>query len=186
MSGDDLRDLLPAVHPALALRWLGVRMTSQTTPKPFGPVRTEPLRRKTPGMPLAERRTMPLEASDAEPVLDALPLLDHHSRQQTIPIALAPRGHYLALADGDETRLLRLGSSITHIGRGTGSDVRFDEHRVSRSHAILVRHGRHMRVLDNRSSNGTFLNGRRIIATNVENGDAIRVGPVAMQYLAIE
>jgi pSer/pThr/pTyr-binding forkhead associated (FHA) protein len=157
-------------------------MSTQTTPKPFGPVATPG---PGPSRPALDRPTAPLEAAAAEEALAALPLLDHRGRQQTIPAALAPRGHYLALADGDETRLLRL-KDITHIGRGPGSDARFDEHRVSRSHAIFVRHGRHFRVLDNRSSNGTFVNGRRIIATNIQNGDVIRVGPVAMQYVAIE
>jgi pSer/pThr/pTyr-binding forkhead associated (FHA) protein len=42
-----------------------------------------------------------------------------------------------------------------------------------------------MRVLDNRSSNGTFVNGRRIVATEIRDGDVIRLGPLAMQYVEI-
>jgi pSer/pThr/pTyr-binding forkhead associated (FHA) protein len=118
-------------------------------------------------------------------VLDALPLLDHSTRRRTISPTLAPRGHYLALEDGRETRLVRLENNITHVGRGTEADIRLDEHRVSRSHAVLVRHGRFLRVLDNRSSNGTFVNGRAITATNLENGDLILIGPVALQYLIV-
>jgi len=60
-----------------------------------------------------------------------------------------------------------------------------EEQRVSRTHAILVRHGHHTRLLDNRSANGTFVNGRRIIATNITDGDLIRVGPVVMTYLQV-
>ena len=82
-------------------------------------------------------------------------------------------------------RLLRLDQNIIHIGRGGNADIRFEQHHVSRDHAILVRHGRHFRVLDNRSSNGTFVNGRRIVATNVSAGDMISVGPVAMQLIEI-
>jgi pSer/pThr/pTyr-binding forkhead associated (FHA) protein len=63
--------------------------------------------------------------------------------------------------------------------------VRIDQHHVSRDHAILVRHGRYFRLLDNRSANGTFLNGRRVVATNVADGDAIRVGPVAMRFFEV-
>jgi pSer/pThr/pTyr-binding forkhead associated (FHA) protein len=114
-----------------------------------------------------------------------LPLLDHRERRRTVAPGLAPRGHYLALEDGDITRLLRLEDNITHVGRGTDTQVRLDEHRVSRSHAVLVRHGRYCRLLDNRSSNGTFVNGRQITATNLEDGDVIRVGPVAMQYRVV-
>jgi pSer/pThr/pTyr-binding forkhead associated (FHA) protein len=57
---------------------------------------------------------------------------------------------------------------------------------VSVSHAILVRHGSYMRVLDNRSSNGTYVNGRRIVATNLQSGDVVRLGPVVMRYIAVD
>jgi pSer/pThr/pTyr-binding forkhead associated (FHA) protein len=76
-------------------------------------------------------------------------------------------------------------AQVTHIGRGGASDVRVEHKHVSRSHAILVRHGHHTRVLDNRSSNGTFINGREIVATNVSDGDVIRIGPAVMTYLQI-
>jgi pSer/pThr/pTyr-binding forkhead associated (FHA) protein len=156
-------------------------MTTQTSPqpvhhpKPYGPFGLSP-----------ERETGSLQPADANAVLDALPLLDHVVRRRTRSTMLVARGHYLAMKDGDETRLLRIDDNITHIGRGADAGIRLDEHRISRSHAVLVRHGRHFRILDNRSSNGTFVNGRRITATNLENGDQVLVGPVAMQYLFVE
>ena len=78
-----------------------------------------------------------------------------------------------------------LDEKVIHIGRGLTSDVRIEEQRVSRSHAILVRHGHHTRLLDNRSANGTFVNGRQIIATNIADGDVIRIGPVVMTYVQV-
>jgi pSer/pThr/pTyr-binding forkhead associated (FHA) protein len=156
-------------------------MTTQTSPKPihhpkpYGPFGLAP-----------ERETGSLAPEDADAVLDALPLLDHAVRRRTRSTMLVARGHYLAMQDGDETRLLRIDEKITHIGRGSEAGIRLDEHRISRSHAVLVRHGRHFRILDNRSSNGTFVNGRQITATNLEHGDEILVGPVAMQYLVVE
>ena len=156
-------------------------MTTQTSPqpvghpKPYGPFGLSP-----------ERETGWLEPEAADELLDALPLLDHEVRRRTRSTMLVARGNYLAMQDGDETRLLRIDNNITHIGRGSEAGIRLDEHRVSRSHAVLVRHGRFFRVLDNRSANGTFVNGRRITATNLENGDEILVGPVRMQYLVVE
>jgi pSer/pThr/pTyr-binding forkhead associated (FHA) protein len=76
-------------------------------------------------------------------------------------------------------------AKVTHIGRGLNSDVRIEEQRVSRSHAILVRHGHSTRLLDNRSANGTFVNGRRIVATNIADGDVIRIGPVVTTYVQV-
>jgi pSer/pThr/pTyr-binding forkhead associated (FHA) protein len=79
-----------------------------------------------------------------------------------------------------------LDRQITHLGRGFTADLRIEQSHVSVSHAILVRHGRFVRVLDNRSKNGTFVNGRRIVATNLQDGDILRLGPIAMRYVAID
>jgi pSer/pThr/pTyr-binding forkhead associated (FHA) protein len=132
-----------------------------------------------------EQITAPLDARDTEPILDALALLDHRTRQRAIGRRLAPFGHYLAFEQDGEEWLVPIDSNVTHIGRGLTADVRVEEQRVSRSHAILVRHGHHTRLLDNRSANGTFVNGRRIVATNIVDGDVIRIGPVVMTYLQI-
>jgi pSer/pThr/pTyr-binding forkhead associated (FHA) protein len=135
--------------------------------------------------PTAEQITAPLDARDTEPILDALALLDHRTRQRAIGRRLAPFGHYLAFEQDGEEWLVPIDSNVTHIGRGLTADVRVEEQRVSRSHAILVRHGHHTRLLDNRSANGTFVNGRRVVATNIVDGDVIRIGPVVMTYLQI-
>ncbi len=152
-------------------------MSTQTAfPTPVGPF----------GLETPAASTSPLGPVGAELELDALPLLDHRQRVQTIPPEHAIRGHYLALDDGDETRLLRVENDITHLGRAAAADVRLEDHRVSRDHAILVRHGRHLRILDNRSANGTFVNRRQIIATNLIPGDMIELGPVRLRFVEVE
>ena len=133
----------------------------------------------------AEQITAPFEPGATEPILDALALLDHRTRQRAIGRRLAPFGHYLAFEDEGTEWLVPIESNVTHIGRGLTAHVRIEEQRVSRSHAILVRHGHHTRLLDNRSANGTFVNGRRIVATNIVDGDVIRIGPVVMTYLQV-
>ena len=169
-------------------------MRTQTAhPKPVGPAAPAP-GGPAPIIPLPVGRapsdpdthpTGPLEPAAGELALDGLPLLDHQNRERTIPPQFALRGDYLAFTDGDATRLLALRDQVTHIGRGSAADIRLDEHRVSRDHAILVRHSRRFRLLDNRSSNGTFVNGRRVVATNVVDGDVIEVGPVAMRFVVV-
>ena len=91
----------------------------------------------------------------------------------------------LAFGNGDDVRLLAIDRDVTHIGRGTSAEVRLAEQRVSRDHAILVRHGRSFRLLDNRSSNGTFVNGRRIVATNIGDGDVLEIGPVFVRFVEV-
>jgi hypothetical protein len=125
--------------------------------------------------------TEPLELA-LEPVLDSLRLLDHRTRSRALVPRLAPPGHYLAMQDGEEERLIPINDHIIHVGRGAAADLRLEEARVSRSHAIIVRYGHHVRVLDDRSANGTFVNDCRIVATDVADGDVIRLGRVAFQY----
>jgi hypothetical protein len=131
-----------------------------------------------------EHRTEPLDARLDDPV-DALPLLEHRLRRLGVPVALATPGRYLAIDAGDETLLLRLERDITHIGRGLAADLRLDDDRVSRRHAIIVRRGADTHLLDDRSSNGTFVNGRRILDARLGDGDLIRVGPVALRYVEL-
>ena len=151
-------------------------MTIQASPKPIGPYKFAAPR---------ELETAPIEAPTIEPTTDSFALLDHRTRARALTPRLAPRGYYLSFRDGEDAWLLPLEDKITHIGRGVGLEVRLEDQRVSRSHAIVVRHGRYARLLDNRSSNGTFLNGRRIVATNISDGDLITVGSVAMRYVEL-
>jgi len=135
--------------------------------------------------PPDERATAPFEAAAADAIRDSFPLLDHRTRSQAIPRRLAPFGHYLAFSDDGAEWLVPIEPRVTHIGRGLTADVRIEEQRVSRTHAILVRHGHRTRLLDNRSANGTFVNGRPIFATNITDGDVIRIGPVVARYLQV-
>jgi hypothetical protein len=130
--------------------------------------------------PELDAPTVQLEPT-AEIVEDSFALLDHRAQQRAVSRGLAPAGQYLAF--GDE--LIRLDARITHLGRGGPSDIRFEHRQVSRDHAIIARHGRRMRVLDNRSSNGTFVNGRRIAATTLSDGDVIDLGPLRMQLVEV-
>jgi FHA domain len=146
-----------------------------------------PLLPSQPSEPIAppepEQETAPLEAGATEPILESFALLDHRTRSRAVTKRLAPRGHYVAFSDNGIERLVPLDAKVTHIGRGLASNVRIEEQRVSRSHAIIVCNGYRTRLLDNRSANGTFVNGRRIVATNIDNGDVIRVGSVVMTYI---
>ena len=161
-------------------------MTDMTTQAPPNPTQQPgaPRREETALLPPGHE-TAPLEAGPVAPVLDSLALLDHRTRSRAISRRLAPFGHYLAFGDNGTDWLVPLDAKVTHIGRGLTSHVRVEEQRVSRSHAILVRHGHHTRLLDNRSANGTFVNGRQIIATNIADGDVIRLGPVVMTYVQV-
>ena len=85
-------------------------------------------------------------------------------------------GEYLCFTEGGETRIVPLTREWTRIGRSLAADVRFDDPTVSRRHALIVRQPDGVRVLDDRSLNGVFVNGERIEGRVLKHGDEIIVG----------
>jgi hypothetical protein len=63
------------------------------------------------------------------------------------------------------------------IGRGAQSQIRLGDRSVSRIHACIIRTRRGTYVRDEKSSLGTFVNGRRITGpTKLKHGDIIQIG----------
>ena len=102
-----------------------------------------------------------------------------------IPEPDAPAGRYLSIEDAEGTRLLPLTRPITHIGRGLVADVRFEDSHVSRRHAIVAVRGNAVRILDDRSTGGTFVNGRQVTVAELADGDVVRVGRAVFRYAEI-
>jgi FHA domain-containing protein len=153
-------------------------MAPQTLlPTPLGPAPAAP--RQT-----DERATAALELHHPA-VADALATLDHRSRRRAIPRHHAAPGHYLSFDGSDGEHVLPIDARLLHVGRSSTADVRIEDPHVSRCHAIVVRYGHHVRVLDDRSRAGTYVNGKRIIATDLADGDVVRLGPVPFTYLIV-
>jgi FHA domain-containing protein/zinc ribbon family protein len=92
-------------------------------------------------------------------------------------------GEYLAWRDGDALRLVPLEREWTRVGRSLAADVRFDDPTVSRRHALIVRQADGVRVLDDRSLNGVFVNGERVEWRVLTDGDEIVVGRYRLHFL---
>ena len=118
-------------------------------------------------------------------VVDPYTLLDNRTRGRLIPEAGAPAGRYLSLEHDGETRLIALERPITHVGRGLVADVRLEDSQVSRRHAILALRGDGARILDDRSYNGTFVNGRRVTVQQLADGDVLRFGRAVFRFTEI-
>lgn len=117
--------------------------------------------------------------------LDPISCLDERIRRSATPGRPVAPGRYIEMQGPNETLLIGLGRGVTHVGRGLAADLRLDEATVSRRHAILVDSDTGVRVLDDRSSNGTFLNGRRILQADLKSGDVLRLGRVVLRYLEV-
>jgi pSer/pThr/pTyr-binding forkhead associated (FHA) protein len=80
-------------------------------------------------------------------------------------------------------RIVGLDREWTRVGRSLAADVRFDDPTVSRRHALIVRQADGVRVLDDRSLNGVFVNGERVEWRVLTDGDEIVVGRYRLHFL---
>jgi pSer/pThr/pTyr-binding forkhead associated (FHA) protein len=99
--------------------------------------------------------------------------------------AVTEPGQYLAYEDAGRLRSVKLEKEWTRVGRSLAADVRFDDPTVSRRHALIVRQPDGVRVLDDRSLNGVFVNGERVEWRALADGDEIVVGRYRLHYLVL-
>jgi len=94
-------------------------------------------------------------------------------------------GQYLAYRAGEDVVAFHLRREWTRIGRSLAADVRFDDPTVSRRHALIVRQPDGLRVLDDRSLNGVFVNGERVEWSTLADGDEVVIGRHHLHFLDI-
>jgi predicted nucleic acid-binding Zn-ribbon protein len=94
-------------------------------------------------------------------------------------------GEYLCYEENGEQRTVALTREWTRIGRSLAADVRFDDPTVSRRHALIVRHPDGVRLLDDRSLNGVFVNGARVDGKALRDGDEIIVGRYRLAFVSV-
>ena len=92
-------------------------------------------------------------------------------------------GKFLAYEDGGRHMVVAITREWTRIGRSLAADLRFDDATVSRRHALVVNQADGVRVLDDRSLNGIFVNGRRVEWAPLTDGDEITIGRHSLFYV---
>jgi len=95
--------------------------------------------------------------------------------------APVPRRYLLALGE-DRHQVVELKRGRTYIGRGAEADVRLGDVTVSRLHAVLLSEGGAVLVEDASSTNGVFVNQRRVRRALLNDGDTVTFGTVRFQY----
>ena len=80
---------------------------------------------------------------------------------------------------GEERREFALQDGVTSLGRRPEADLRIAARDVSRRHCQIVISDDGVLVRDLGSSNGTFVNDKRVAETALSAGDRLSVGPIA-------
>jgi len=86
-------------------------------------------------------------------------------------------GRYLVMEDDGEVIALPLQRGWNRVGRSAVANVRLDDPSVSRRHALIVwENEKPLRVLDDRSLNGIFINGEPVEWGKLGDGDELAIG----------
>ena len=83
----------------------------------------------------------------------------------------------------DRVRGVELPRRAVFIGRSKKNDIPINDELLSRKHCSIVPLERGYRLLDLKSSNGTFLNGRRADKVDLAVDDVIELGNTVMVFL---
>ena len=98
----------------------------------------------------------------------------------------SPAGRYnslLIVRSGPTTgaRYL-LDTDVTTVGRHPEADIFFDDVTVSRRHAEITRSGSSFEIVDQRSLNGSYVNGERVDRSALINGAEVRIGKFRLNF----
>jgi pSer/pThr/pTyr-binding forkhead associated (FHA) protein len=142
---------------------------------------------RTPGH-IEATGTLPVAGTGMLPVAPAAPEPERAERPGWVHEARATveaPGKYLAYEESGRQIVVAVSREWTRIGRSLAADVRFDDATVSRRHALIVAQADGVRVLDDRSLNGVYVNGRRVEWSPLGDGDEIVVGRHTIYFLDV-
>jgi predicted component of type VI protein secretion system len=89
------------------------------------------------------------------------------------------------LSPSSVARTIELTENLISIGRTDENNICIEDINVSKRHGMLVRDGDDYQLHDFKSTNGTFVNGERIMAVNLQHGASIRLGSVELRYESV-
>lgn len=90
------------------------------------------------------------------------------------------------ISDGVEGKRFTLRSGRQTIGRQSINDIVIDDPSVSASHAWIMNQHGHYVIMNTLSTNGTFVNHKRVHDSVLKHGDAIRFGQAEFVFLTRE
>jgi len=130
--------------------------------------------------------TLPVAGTGAVPVTTPQETQPGQGRPAWVDerrVGLTQPGRYLAYEESGNQLVVPLAEEQTRIGRSLSAEIRFDDATVSRRHALIQVAEDGVRVLDDRSLNGVFVNGERTKSSPLADGDEITIGRHSIFYL---
>ncbi len=136
-----------------------------------------------------ELSAWPISENTVVEAANELGLLSDHREDEALSIDSSeePTGRFGALRIQDqEKRPYRflLDKDVVTIGRDKSSDVHLPSLMISRQHAVLYSGPYGVRIVDLHSTNGTHVNGQKVMSHTLSHGDRVVVGNFAIEFVA--
>jgi hypothetical protein len=138
----------------------------------------------TPGSGESDRGTDVTQTFGHDSDLSFVPFGSELAEAELEAIDALPTGAALLLVRSGPTAGARylLDTDVTTVGRHPEADIFFDDVTVSRRHAEITRTGSSFELVDQRSLNGTYVNGERVDRASLRNGSEVRVGKFRLNF----
>jgi len=91
-----------------------------------------------------------------------------------------PRLRFVSTVQGAAT--IELQESIITVGRDSDNIISIEDPNISKHHVLLIKDADTYKIFDLHSVNGTTVNGQRITAVTLKEGDAVRIGYLDLRY----
>ncbi len=97
-------------------------------------------------------------------------------------IPLEQRAYLEMLVPDEGTRVFELGNEEVTLGRSSDCAIQVNVENVSRRHARIFVRNEEYHIEDLGSTNGTYLNGVKIVRCALHNNDHIEIGGVKILF----
>ena len=104
----------------------------------------------------------------------------HLIRQAAVPTEAC----LITIHGSDFGKKFTLNKSEMTIGRGESIDIRIASENVSRQHAKIVQKEQTFVLEDLNSTNGTFVNTKKVTETTLRDGDLILIGNTILKFIS--
>ncbi|MFN4150357.1 MAG: FHA domain-containing protein, partial [Candidatus Sericytochromatia bacterium] len=96
------------------------------------------------------------------------------------------RKHFFSTTNNSEIKI-NFGTSI--LGRNPDNAISLSEPSLSSRHALVANYDEYVEIMDLQSSNGTFVNNKRIMPffpVRIYSGDKLAMGKLSLHYQSKE
>ena len=176
---------LQVLHNLLTAKFVQVRAPSEELPAAAAPPEEEP------GTALlVEGRRKPKQPANFSVEFNPAPAqgrrIDDDTHEVVTPKAVqyagAPTASRLVLMKDDGETSFPLTRDSTALGRHKNNDVVVSDPKVSSFHARIDKTREGYLILDLKSRNGSFVNGKRVESALLKTGDEVRLGTARLIY----